>query len=74
MWQATTEAPKKSTETTEESTSAEKSEAEVETEAPAVESTPAPPLRGLDALIARRRAAGVGVRPVRPVRGARFHN
>lgn len=70
--QATTEAAKKaSTETTEESTSAEKSE--TETEPQPAETTPAPPLRGLDALFARRRAAGgIGARPARPARGARY--
>lgn len=71
-FQATTEAVKKlSTETTEESTSEEKNE--TETEAQPAETTPAPPLRGLDALIARRRAAGIG-RVARPARGTRQHN
>lgn len=70
LLQATTEAAKKLAETTEYSTgSGEKSE--TETEPTPVETTPAPPLRGLDALIARRRAAGgIGGRPARPSRGA----
>ncbi|XP_026314082.1 mucin-1-like [Hyposmocoma kahamanoa] len=69
--QTTTEAAKKSSsETTEVSTDADKSEAE--TDDLSVETTAAPaPLRGLDALFARRRAAAAG-RPARPVRGALF--
>ncbi|XP_063546390.1 mucin-5AC-like isoform X2 [Cydia strobilella] len=70
--EATTEAAKKvEEEVTEESNvSGEKSEAE--TEAAPAETTPAPPLRGLDALFARRRAAGgIGARPARPARDAR---
>lgn len=69
--QATTEAPKKSSaETTEESEVSEE-KIEAETEAQPAETTPAPPLRGLDALFARRRAAGgIGARPARPARGA----
>lgn len=70
--QATTEAPKKSTEEEEEreeSTSAEQ-KSETETEPTPAETTAAPPLRGLDALIAKRRAAGgIGGRPARPARG-----
>lgn len=67
--QATTEVPKKSTEETEESTSAEQ-KSETETEPTPAETTAAPPLRGLDALIAKRRAAGgIGGRPARPARG-----
>lgn len=71
MQQTTTEAAKKSSsETTEDSTDVEKSDAE--TEDLSAETTAAPaPLRGLDALFARRRAASAG-RPARPARGALF--
>lgn len=71
MRQATTEAPKKSSSESVEESTASAEKAETETEPVPVDTTQAVPLRGLDALIARRRAAGgPGARPARPARRA----
>ncbi|XP_063373188.1 mucin-5AC-like isoform X2 [Cydia amplana] len=70
--EATTEAAKKVEEEVTEETNVSGEKSEAETEAAPAETTPAPPLRGLDALFARRRAAGgIGARPARPARDAR---
>lgn len=62
--QAPVEAPKE--EETTEPSSGER--AETETEAQPAETTPTPPLRGLDALYARRRAAANAARTARPAK------